>query len=344
VTKFDSISFGTRNVGPGNPVWIIAEVGVNHEGSVDICARMIEAAASSGADAVKLQTIDADANYMRGTQSHALFSRCALTREETARMFDLCRKLGVAPFTTAGDFETLDWVDRLDPVAHKISSGLLTHTPLVRHAAKTGRPLVMSTGMAQFGQIETSVTAAREAGCKGLVVLHCVSLYPAAPESLNLAAIPMLRDRIDAPVGFSDHSIGTDASFAATVLGACMVEKHFSLDTRRPDFDHAISVDPRGMSDLVERIRSAERLLGRSDRPLTREESEKAGVMHRILVARHAIAKGERLSAQSVAFKRPRPGLTGLRPDDFEKVVGRRTRQTIAEDSPILGEMLEDIQ
>lgn len=335
------LRLGDHLVGPGHPVWIIAEIGINHEGSAEICARMIEAAAAAGADAVKLQTIDADENYMRGTASHDLFSVCALTREETARMFALSRSLGMAPFTTAGDFATLEWVDRLAPVAHKISSGLMTHLPLIRQAARSGRPMLMSTGMADLEQIDVSVAVAREAGVSALGMFHCVSLYPAPPETLNLAAIRALEARYGLPTGWSDHCLGTDAAFLSVAAGACMIEKHFTFDTRRASFDHGISLDPRGLAEMVARVRAAEAMLGRADRPLSAEEKAKAGRMHRILVARRPIAAGEALTTENLGLKRPLEGVTGLPPAAWEQTLGRRVGRDLAVDEAVTAEVLQ---
>ncbi len=339
--KNPTLRIGDRLLGVGQPVWIIAEIGINHEGSAETCARMIEAAAAADADAVKLQTIDADENYMRGTASHSLFSRCALTREETARMFDLSRSLGVAPFTTAGDFATLEWVDRLAPAAHKISSGLMTHLPLIRQAARTGRPMLMSTGMAGMEQIDQSVAVAREAGVSALGLFHCVSLYPAPPETLNLAAIRALEARYGLPVGWSDHCLNADAAFLSVASGACMIEKHFTFDTRRPSFDHGISLDPRGLADMVARVRAAEAMLGRPDRPLTAEEEAKAARMHRILVARRPVAAGEELTVENLGLKRPLDGVSGLPPAAWEATLGRRVRQALAVDEAVTAQVLQ---
>lgn len=330
-----TVDMSGRLVGRGHPTWIIAEIGINHEGSVDRCAEMIKAAAAAGTDAIKLQTVDPDENYMPGTESYQLFSKAMLTREETAAMFDLCRSLGVAPFTTAGDFRTLEWVDRLAPVAHKVSSGLMTHLPLIRRIAATGRPILMSTGMAEGGQILESLACARNAGASRIAMLHCVSLYPCAPELLNLAAIAKLEAKSNVPVGFSDHSLGVEAAALSVAAGACIIEKHFTFDSSRPGYDHPISLDARGFAEMVRKVRAAEVMLGDPDRPLTKEEALKARAMHRILVARRAIAAGQVLSEQDVAFKRPNPGLSGLGPAQYEAVLGRRVAAALSENEPI---------
>jgi len=184
VDTIQNIPFGSRFIGANEPVLIIAEVGINHEGDVNLCSQMIEDAHEAGADSVKLQTIDADANYAAGSPSHELFGKSALDQEEMARMFSLIRSLGMEPFTTVGDVATLEWVEALEPTAYKISSGLMTHAPMLEHLLRTKRPLLLSTGMADISQIDEAVRICENAQ-GGFGLFHCTSLYPAPPETLN---------------------------------------------------------------------------------------------------------------------------------------------------------------
>ena len=336
-----SIAVGSRLVGPGHPVVIIAEIGVNHEGSAEVCARMIEAAAKAGADAIKLQTIDADENYVQGTDSYALFSGCGLSREETHRMFDLARELGVEPFTTAGDFATLDWVDGLAPAAHKISSGLFTNLAVIRHAARTGRPLLMSTGMANVGDIDAAVAAAQEGGASGFALLQCTSLYPAPPETLNLATIGWLERRYEVPVGLSDHSLGIKASVLSVGAGARLIEKHFTLDPSRPGCDHHLSLDPDGFAEMVRRVRAAEVMMGQAGKRISKAERRAAAVHHRVVVARRDIAAGETFDAANLALKRPLAGSNGLAPRHYDAVIGQRAVRALRADEPVPADAVE---
>lgn len=330
-----TIPFGSRRIGPGEPVLVIAEIGINHEGVVETCARMIEAAARAGADAVKLQTIHADANYVGGTESHRLFSAAGLTREETARMFTLARANGMEVFTTAGDAATLEWVDQLDPAAHKISSGLLTHLPLIREAARTGRTLLMSTGMAENADIDAAVAAAREAGANAIGLFQCTSLYPAPPETLCLAVIAWLEETHGAPAGFSDHSLGDEAVVLSVAAGARMIEKHFTLDSARPGYDHALSLDPEGFAAMVRRLRAAEAMVGAPEKRLTQDERENARKLHRIVIAGRDIAAGEVFTTENLVCKRPLPGTTGLPPRDYDRLLGRRAARALRADEPV---------
>lgn len=330
-----TISFGRRSIGEGCPVLLIAEIGVNHEGSAETCARMIEAAAASGADSIKLQTIDADANYVRGTESHKLFSGCALSREETAALFRLSREKGMEPFTTAGDIATLEWIERLDPAAHKISSGLLTTEPVVTWAARTGRSMIMSTGLATVEDIDSAVAAARSAGAKGISLLQCTSIYPAPIETLNLATIDWLAERYGAVAGFSDHSVGVEAASLAVAAGARLIEKHFTLDPKRPGFDHPISLDPAAFKDMTRRVRAAETMIGARARRLTEAEAARAPLFHRTLVALRPVGIGDRFDRNNLGYKRPLPGRLGLEPRHFDQVLGRRAARALATDEPV---------
>lgn len=313
-----------RTIGHGAPCYVIAEIGINHEGSVETCARMIEEAVRAGADAVKLQTVDADENYAPGTESHKLFSRAALSREETARMFSLARDLGVHIFTTVGDFETLTWVEQLKPVAYKISSGLLTALPIIRRVAQMGRPLLMSTGMAAVEDIDAAVQTARVGGAKGIGLFQCTSIYPAPLTSLNLRSISWLAERYGVATGFSDHSAGIEAAPLAVAAGACMIEKHFSLDPSRSDFDHMLSLDGKDFAAMVVAVRSAEQALGTAGKFRTADEKDNASRYHRTVAARRDLDQGALIVEGDLGIMRLAPGHGGLPPMAYDDIVGKR--------------------
>jgi len=341
VTTVASIPFGTRRIGPGLPVVVIAEIGVNHEGDAELCLRMVEAAARSGADAVKLQTVKADECYVPGTESHAIFSRAELAEADTARVFALARELGTEPFTTCGDLASVDFVQTLGPAAWKISSGLLTHLPLIRRLAATGQTLLLSTGMAGLASVDRAVAVAREAGAEHLGVFQCTSIYPAPPESLNLRAIRTLERRYGIPAGLSDHSEGVEAAPLAVAAGACMIEKHFSLDPSRPGFDHRLSLDPAGFARMVAAVRRAEGMLGSGDKVLAGAEQENAARFHRCLVARRDVVAGATLAAEDLAVMRVAPEAgRGLPPEALDQVPGRRAARDIRRFEPIFAKDL----
>jgi len=338
----EPIPFGRRWIGPGHPTVVIAEIGINHEGDEAVCARMIEEAARAGADAIKLQTVVADDNYVPGTPSYALYKRAEFSRDATARMFDHARKLGLEAFTTCSDPEFLAFVDGLAPAAHKISSGLLTAESVIRQVARTGRPVLLSTGMADWPLVERAVAAARAAAAKHVGVFQCTSIYPAPPELLNLAVIRGIGERLGVVAGFSDHSIGHEAAPIAVAAGAMMIEKHLSLDPTRPDFDHAISLDPKGLASMVAGIRRVETMLGSSVKQPVGAEIEKAKTMRRFLVLRRDVEKGQVLTPLSVGVFRAPPGAGQIESWDMDRVVGRRVKRAMTRFAALRLSDLED--
>lgn len=324
-----------RRVGPGHPCWVIAEIGINHGGDENAAADMIRAAAAAGADAAKLQTVDADESYVAGTASHREFSGKALSLEAHRRLAAVAAGAGIVLFTTPADLASLDLAVAAGFPAIKISSGLLTHLPLVRRAAATGRPLIVSTGMATLDEAAETVSVARAAGAAGVAALHCTALYPAPTDTLNLAAIATMAARLDCPIGYSDHHAGHLGSVAAVALGACIVEKHFTLDARAPGADHAISLEPAGFAAMVRDIRAVETMRGSGEKAPVPAEAALRAERHRCLVARRDIAAGEALSLANVAFKRPLPGATGLAPKAWPEIEGRRAARALRRDTPI---------
>jgi len=305
-----------------NSIYIIAEIGINHEGDVEQCAKMIEAAAEIGADAVKLQTIDADSNYVVGSESYKVFKGSELTREETANMFNLARENGLDVFTTVGDIGTAEWVEKLEPSCWKISSGLLTHIPMVRHLASLGRPLLISTGMANVDDINLAIETSKSAGNNDISLFQCTSLYPAPLDSLNLSTIGWLKEKYGYDVGFSDHSLGSDAAFLSVGAGATLLEKHFSLDPSQPGFDHKISLNIAGFKEMVERVRAAEKMMGTKQKEVSEAINNTRMKYLRSIVATKSILAGERFSCENIGIKRTLPGNLGLAPKYFESIIG----------------------
>lgn len=332
-----AIPFGRRRIGADAPVVVIAEIGINHEGDEAACGRLIESAANAGADAIKLQTVDADRSYAPDTPSHALFARAALSREATARMFAFARGLGIEAFTTAGDPETLAWVDRLDPAAHKISSGLLTHLPLLGAAAKTGRSVLVSTGMAELSDIDEAVGALAGAP---LALFQCTSLYPAPPAAINLAAMSALADRYRVPVGLSDHSLGVEGPAFAAAAGARMIEKHFTLDPSRPSFDHQLSLGPAEFARAVELVRLAEAMRGDGAKRLMPGEAETRARARRSIVAIRPIVRGEKIDPSAVAILRTLPGRAGLPPRSLSEVTSSFAARDLSPFEPVTADAL----
>lgn len=331
----DRIPFGSRVIGPGAPVLIIAEIGINHEGDPDACLRLVEAAAAAGADAVKLQTVKASENYAPGTESFDLFSRAELSEADTAKAFRLARDFGMECFSTCGDRVSLDFVETLAPAAWKISSGLLTHLPLIRQVAATGRPVLLSTGMTGMNEIRQAISVAKDAGVSHLGIFQCTSLYPAPPETMNLKVIESLANEFRIPVGLSDHSVGTLASALAVACGAHMIEKHISLDPNRQGFDHCVSLAPDGFRDLVAAIRTAETMLGDGSKSVSDLVRQNASKYLRCLAARRDVTVGKVLEREDIAVLRLPVDRRGLPPEALDGVIGKRTTVSLAAYDPI---------
>jgi N,N'-diacetyllegionaminate synthase len=330
------VRFGSRLIGRPAPVCVIAEIGINHEGDVGRCREMIAAASEAGADAVKLQTIDHEREYAPDTESHALFGKARLTRAEIEDVFAVARSLKIEVLSTSGDPEMLAFVDSLDPAAHKISSGLADHVTLIRAAAATGRTLLISTGMSSMTDVDRAVSSAREAGAEEIVLLQCTSIYPTAPSLANLGVIRTLQERFEVPVGYSDHTLGTEVAALSVAAGAAVIEKHFTFDTSRPGFDHPISVDVEGLAQLVREIREVEAIVGDGIKQVEGAEADSRRRFRRCVVAATDLSQGTVLSPDDVVVMRVSEKPDGHLPAHaIDAVVGKTLTRSVTRLEPI---------
>jgi len=336
----NTIKVGKRKIGNNQPVFVIAEIGINHEGNIKRCAQMIKAAADAGVDAVKLQTIDADANYVKNSESYKIFKGAELNVDETKKMFQLAKSFGVEIFTTVGDFDTLNWVNELEPCAWKISSGLITHIPLIEKMAKFNRPILISTGMSDLNEIKYAVNASIESGKNQIGIFQCTSIYPVNLENIYLSRIGELKRIFNVPIGFSDHSLGSDAAFLSVGAGASMIEKHFTFDKGRKGYDHAISMNKKEMKELVNKVRLAEIMVGNRNVRLEEFQKGKRETYLRCIVAKKNIQKGDFLTEENITIKRPKPGQRGLEPKNYNSIINNKADCDIPIDSPIIFDMI----
>jgi N,N'-diacetyllegionaminate synthase len=330
-----------RRIGAGAPVFVIAEIGVNHGGDESAAAALIGAAAEAGADAVKFQTVDVAESYLPGTDSYAAFQGCDLPLAAMKRLNALARQRGLVPFSTPGGFRALERMRASDMRLIKISSGQMTNLPLVRAAAATGLPLIVSTGMAHLDEVAACVDAARAAGAEHIALLHCTSLYPAPEDALNLRAIRTLAETFTLPVGYSDHHLGALACIAAVAAGACAIEKHVTLDRTAPGADHAISAEPAELAELVRSIRTVERMLGSPVKRPTEAEVALRPARHRYIVACRDVAAGSRLCGEDLGLLRVPPGSGRLEAAAYDRVLGARARRDIPAGTAIDEDMVE---
>ena len=312
---------------------VVAEIGINHNCDTDLARSLIKEAAKAGVDAVKFQAFGASDLVSRADRvARDLFESLELSADQTCELVQVASEHGVAFFASVfSEF----WIDRMVelgvPVL-KIASSDLTHFALIRAAARTGLPLILSTGYSDLNEVKTAVAVAEKAGARDILLLHCCSSYPAPPEDLNLRAIQTLRDSTGLVVGFSDHSQGIEASLAAVALGAVLIERHFTLDHDLPGPDHAASLDPQEMASLVSRVRELEVMLGDGIKRPQPSELENRVYGRRSLVAERAIQEGEVITADMLRAKRP--GL-GIPVADIGLVLGRRAARDLAVDEII---------
>jgi len=344
------IEIAGRRVGPAHEPFVICELSGNHNGWLARALALIEAAAATGCDAVKIQTYTADTLTMDvdrpefriegglwdGRHLHDLYSEAQTPFEWHAAMFEHARRLSVTLFSTPFDESAVDLLEDLGTPAYKIASFEAVDLPLIRYAAAKGKPLIISTGMANLTEIEAAKNAAMDAGAAGVLLLHCVSSYPAPLEDANLLTVPDMAARFGCPVGLSDHTPGTAAAVAAVALGACAVEKHFTLSRDEGGPDAAFSLEPAEFTALVADCKAAWRSLGRAHYDLLGCERGNAAFRRSLYVARD-VAAGEALNRENVRSIRPGAGLP---PAELDKVVGRRAARDLKRGEPLAWDML----
>jgi N-acetylneuraminate synthase len=344
------ISIDGRKIGKGEPPYIIAEMSANHNGSIENAKNIITAAKESGADAVKLQTYRPDTITLNsrkeefiiregiwaGMSLYDLFEQAHMPWEWHSHLFEHAKKEGITIFSSPFDTTAVDLLEDLNAPAYKIASFEAVDLPLIRYVATTGKPMIISTGMADADEIAEAIAAAREGGCKELTLLHCVSGYPAPPRDYNLHTLADMRTRFNVPVGLSDHTIDNTTAIASVALGACVIEKHFTLDRNGGGPDDSFSLEPDDLSQLCVGARTAWSALGTVD--YGRKSSEQGNTkVRRSLYAVRDISKGELLSHENV--KSIRPGY-GLEPKYYEKILGRPARETILRGTPLSFELI----
>lgn len=310
---------------PPRRTLVIAEMGVNHNGSLERARRLLHAAADAGADAVKLQLFDPAelcSRLHRGAE-RAMLESCRLSGAQHAQLRDLAHELHLPLLATPFDEPSLALLLALQVPVIKLGSGEVTHTPLLAAAARTRRPIILSTGGCTPADLQRAVATLRAAGAPHLSLLHCVSAYPPPDDQLHLRVIATLRERYpDCTVGFSDHTLGSVAAVAAVALGARILEKHLTLNCADPGPDHAASADPSAFADLVQSVRRVEAMLGSPEKRIQPCE----GRIGRSIVAARDLRAGQLLVPEDLAFKRP---ALGLRPYEAETLVGRRLARDI---------------
>jgi pseudaminic acid synthase len=341
-----------RHIGPDQPPYIIAELSANHNGSLTRALETIDAAKRYGASAIKLQTYTADTmtidserpefivrgGLWNGYKLYDLYKWAETPFDWHQAIFEHARKIGITAFSTPFDESAVDLLERLNAPAYKIASFENTDLPLIRYVARTGKPMIMSTGMATENEIAEAVETARSAGCKNLILLHCISSYPAPIDQANIRQMPELARRFGTIPGLSDHTMGTTVSVTAVALGACVIEKHFTLSRADKGPDSAFSLEPAELERLCQDTEDAWRALGKAgyQRQVAEEGSK---VFRRSVYFMRDLAAGSVVSADDI--RRIRPGL-GLAPKHFDSLVGRKLKIAVKRGTPTSWDQFDD--
>ncbi|MBT66332.1 MAG: pseudaminic acid synthase [Synechococcus sp. NP17] len=342
-----TIEIEGRFIGPGHPPFVIAEMSGNHNQSLERALAIVEAAAQSGAHAIKLQTYTADTmtldarggsfeindpnSLWSGQNLHDLYKKAYTPWEWHAPIMERARALGLICFSSPFDETAVDFLEELDAPAYKIASFENNHLPLIAKAAATQKPLIISTGMATLGELEMAVGAAREAGCKELILLKCTSTYPATPENTNISTIPHLKHLFDVEVGLSDHTMGVGVAVASVALGASVIEKHFTLSRAEGGVDSAFSLEPHELQMLVLESHRAWSALGKVRYGPT-EVEQKSLVFRRSIYVAQDIAEGETFTTENLRIVRPGDGAP---PSLLSQLLGRHARQVYRRGTPL---------
>ena len=348
----NTITIAGRSIGRSHRPFVIAEMSGNHNQSLDRALSIVEAAAKAGAHALKLQTYTADTmtldlnrdeffiddpnSLWKGRSLHKLYQEAYTPWEWHAPIFERARTLGMIPFSTPFDATAVDFLEQLGVPCYKIASFENTDLPLIRKVAATGKPMIISTGMATVADLDEAVRAAREGGCKDLVLLKCTSTYPSTPEDTNLLTIPHMRSLFNCEVGLSDHTFGIGAGVASVALGATVIEKHFTLSRADGGVDSTFSMEPAEMAALVVETERAWLALGGVSYGLT-EKERKSLIFRRSLYVAEDLAAGDVLTEGNLRIIRP--GL-GLPPKYFDSLLGKRVGRAVRGGTPMSWDLL----
>lgn len=326
-------------------VYLIAEAGVNHNGSYELACKLVDSARAAGVDCIKFQTFKSKnlvsnsaqkAEYQKDTTGEGpqvdMLKKLELSYDEFLALKDYCDKVGICFLSTPFDFDSIDFLNSIDMPFWKIPSGEVTNYPYLVALAKTGKPVVMSTGMCDMSDIQTAIDVLRKNGTKDIKLLHCNTEYPTPFEDVNLRAMQTMRDAFGLEVGYSDHTKGIEVPVAAVALGATVIEKHFTLDRNMEGPDHKASLEPDELAKMVSSIRNIEKALGKGDKIPSLSEMKNITVARKSIVAAKNIKMGELLTEENITAKRPGTGITPMK---WNEVLGTRAVRDFEEDELI---------
>jgi len=334
-----------KTIGEKEPCFIIAEAGVNHNGKLDLAKKLVDIAVDAGADAVKFQTFKAEdvstnnadiARYAKKTVGEnikqvPLLKKLSLEYDDFKTIKEYCDKKGIIFLSTPHSFDAVDFLENLVP-AYKFGSGDITNIPVLKHAAKKGKPIILGTGMSTLEEVKNAINSIKSEGNKQIIALHCTTNYPCQLKEVNLNAMKTMRDKLDCLVGYSDHTQGVTVPIMATSLGAVIIEKHFTFDRNLPGPDHKASLEPDELKKMVKEIRNAEKALGSFNKKPTQSEKETMKFIRKSIFSIVDIPKGYIITKDMLAIKRPG---NGLNPKYIDKIIGKKAKIDIKKEEII---------
>jgi len=336
------IRISNKIIGKNQPIFIIAEAGVNHNGKLEIAKKLVDVAVDAGADAVKFQTFKskgvvtagsdladyAKKNIGKDIKQLELMNSLELNYRDFSILKDYCDKKEIIFLSTPHSFDAINFLDDLVP-AYKFGSGDITNIPSLKHAAKKGKPMILGTGMSTLNEVKYAINAIKSEGNEQIIALHCTTNYPCPLEEVSLRAMITMQKELDCLVGYSDHTLGVLVPIMATAMNATVIEKHFTIDKNLPGPDHRASLEPNEFKNMIKEIRNTEKALGSFDKKPTESEKEIMKIVRKSIVAKQDIQKGSIIERNMLIMKRPG---TGLRPDDLDKIIGKKANRYILED------------
>ena len=337
------IKIKNRLIGENQPIFIIAEAGVNHNGDILLAKKLVDAASEACADAVKFQTFKSEGvvtkntgiadyakkNIGKDVKQIDMIKKFELTYKDFENIKKYCDKKGIIFLSTPHSFDAIDFLEDLIP-AYKFGSGDLTNIPALQHAAKKGKPMILGTGMATLQEVKDAVNAIRKNGNNQVVALHCTTNYPCPFEKVNMNAMKTMQKELNCLVGYSDHTMGITVPIMAASLGAVVIEKHFTLDINLPGPDHKASLEPDELKKMVIEIINVEKTLGSYEKKPTVSEEKIKEIVRKSLVTKNKLLKGTKIEREMLDIKRP---ATGIPPFEIDKVVGKTVKKDIKKDS-----------
>src|SRR3989344_2351397 len=337
------VKIGNKFIGENQPVFIIAEAGVNHNGSLAMAKKLVDAAKAAGADAIKFQTFKSEDLVTQGAgmakyqekntgkkeSQLSMLKKLELKNQDFIALKKYCDKKNIMFLSTAHKKDAVDFLNPLMP-AFKIASGDLTNVPFLQAVAKNKKPMIVSTGMADMKEIQEAVATIIKAGNQKIIVLHCTTNYPCPLKEVNLKAMITMKKKFGLPVGYSDHTEGIWVSVMAAAMGATALEKHFTLDKSLPGPDHKASLEPKGLQEMVDKVREVEKILGSGIKKPTASEKNIALVARKSIVAKKDILKGQKVTGNMLTVKRPG---SGIEPKYLNKIIGKYAKEDIKKES-----------